>query len=111
MKKFYHMNRDRILAEIKNSGFGNCVDIREEDAGLHFLMEVKDRNTDMEAYVSRLSGRGVHIKRVSDYSKRRQPQYERLLIFGYSHILPEELPGVLEVMKESFFPTADFLRG
>lgn len=100
MKKFYHINRDRILEEIKNSGFGNCVDIRGEGTGLHFLMEVKDKNVDMEKYIHSLYDRGIHIKRVSDYSKRSSTQYERLLIFSYSHILPEELPGVFDEMKE-----------
>ena len=102
MKKYYHTNRDKILSQIEESGFGKHMEIRGEDIGLHFLMEIKEKDIDMDGYLRLLEQKGITIKRVSDYSYHNVSQYERLLIFNYSHILPEELPRVLEAMEECF---------
>ena len=102
MKKYYHTNRDKILSRIEESGFGKHMEIRGEDIGLYFLMEIKEKDIDMDGYIRRLEQKGITIKRVSDYSYHNVSQYERLLIFNYSHILPEELPRVLEAMGECF---------
>lgn len=48
MRKFYRNSRDRILGCIRSHRLYPQVTIKEENAGLHFLMEIDTSYTDRE---------------------------------------------------------------
>ncbi len=65
MRSYYRQQRDRLIDAIENSSLSQGV-ICEEDAGLHFLLRIKTRYTDLEL-VQRAQTAGIRITCLSQY--------------------------------------------
>lgn len=70
------------------SPLSDFVTISEEDAGLHFLMEI-DTPIDEETFKLRAEEKGVHISSLADYYVLPPAVKRPVLIITYSSI-PDE---------------------
>ena len=100
MRRFYHRRRNRILELLKTCEFASRLTIREEDAGLHFLLSVDTQLSD-EELVARCAGAGLPVRALSSYYHR--PVGDRVihcLVVNYATLREEELEAALKKLTE-----------
>ncbi len=90
MRSFYRIQRDLLLECIKTSPLSGSVVITEEDAGLHFLMEVKTRFTD-EVILRRAEQERIRIGCISQFYHNPAPDLEHILVMNYSGIETDKM--------------------
>lgn len=89
MRNYYHNKRDVLLSVIKKSPLSSLVEIREEDAGLHFLMYIHTEIPD--ALLSeRARDKEIHITPLSLYYSLEHTT-EHIFIFNYSCIREDSM--------------------
>lgn len=89
MRLFYKKQRDLILDTVRKSSISDRVTIYEENAGLHFLMEVKTEMSDQDI-VKKANKKGILISCLSEYYYDKKRQTQSILIINYSGIKPEQ---------------------
>lgn len=96
MRTHYRRIRDELLSAIKESPLSSKVLISEEEAGLHFLMEVRIMHSD-EDLVRIAAQHGIHISCLSQYTlpAEKTPDlaehHAHILVMNYSGIKTEEI--------------------
>lgn len=85
MRNFYRAQRDEILNCIKNHPGFTHTRIREENAGLHFLLDIDTELSDEEV-IKRAEKQGIHISCLSQYFLEQKNAREHTLIINYSGI-------------------------
>ena len=95
MRKYYKMRRNQVVSALSSCAFAHKLTIREEDAGLHFLLKVDTDMTD-EALVDYCEARGVRLRSLSSYYHLPIPEEDRrCLIINYAGVSQEDLERVL----------------
>ena len=87
MRKFYRSRRARVVQMLENSTFSSHLTILEQDAGLHFLLQVDTQMTDAQL-TAWLSGFGIRVRALSDYF-HDDSQDRHCLVVNYSGIKEE----------------------
>ena len=100
MRKFYRSRRNQVLEAILQCPHREKLTIREEDAGLHFLLRVETALEDREL-TAHWAKFGIRIRALSDYYNDRVPEEDRHnLVVHYSGLREEELETVLELIRK-----------
>ena len=95
MRKYYKNRRNQVVSALHNCSFADKLTIREEDAGLHFLLKVDTAMTD-EELVSFCRARGAHLRTLSSYYHLPIPQKDqRCLVINYAGLKIEDLERFL----------------
>ena len=90
MRKFYRSRRDRILSVIAACPFAHLLTIREENAGLHFLVKVDTGLSDREL-TALFEKAGIRVFCLSSYYHGPVPEEDsRCLIVNYSGLTDEQ---------------------
>ena len=84
MRNLYRAKRDMLLLAIHKSMLSNIARIYEEDAGLHFILEVSTKCSDAE-FCKRLRQKGVNVKALSEYFFEAKPSIHKFVI-NYSSV-------------------------
>lgn len=100
MRNFYRSQRDAVISCIKKHPEYKNVTIREENAGLHFLLTVNTHYSD-EELVERARQNGIHISCLSQYSSLPSSSEEHTLIINYSGIEKEKIERAVELLFQS----------
>ena len=95
MKNFYKSQRNLIISAMKNSPVYQKMQIREENAGLHFLVEVDTKLSD-EQLLEKLWEEEIRITSLSQYYHNQENSRKHILLMNYSGVDAEKMP---EVMK------------
>jgi len=82
MRNHYRTRRDELIAAIRSQPHFARVRIKEEDAGLHFLLELQTSLSDSEIS-SRCRSAGLRISCLSEYY-HTSPGDSRTLLINYS---------------------------
>lgn len=90
MRNYYRVQRDTLLSCIRNQKHFSKVKIKEENAGLHFLLEINTPYSD-EELIKRVAKQGIHISCLSQYFYDKKRAKEHTLIINYSGIQPERI--------------------
>ena len=98
MRNYYRAQRDRVMTAIKNHPLYSKVIIKEEDSGLHFLMQV-DTSLSDEELIGRARDNGVNISMLSHYYHSIETAPQHTLIINYSG-LPEN--GITDAVSKLF---------
>lgn len=102
MRTYYRKQRDQILKLIRQSPLSPYVKIREEDAGLHFLLEVDTHVADDELIKSAQKA-GIRITSLSQHYHKRQVESSHTLIVNYSGIEPSIIEPAIQRLCDSLF--------
>ncbi len=94
MRTYYRTLRDSVIKEIDESLLVKIVTIREENAGVHFLMEL-DTNKTAEELSLKAKEQGILLSCVSDYYYKNKPEGKPVVVFNYSGIAPKDVPEVI----------------
>lgn len=84
MRNLYRAKRDALLSAIRKSRLSNVAQIYEEDAGLHFILQVQTKLSDAE-FCKRARLNGVNIKALSEYYFEAKPS-EHKFVINYSSV-------------------------
>jgi GntR family transcriptional regulator/MocR family aminotransferase len=95
IRKFYKARRDRVLETLAKAPFARRLTVLEEDAGLHFLLQVDTPMTD-EALTAYCEARGIRVRSLSSYYHLPIPESDqRCLVINYAGVNQEDLDRVL----------------
>lgn len=99
MRNFYRNKRDFITKCINKHVRGSLVKIKEEDAGLHFLLEVNTEMSDDEL-IEKAKDNGIRISCLSKYYQNKENIKEHVVIINYSGINMNSIEeAVLRLLK------------
>ncbi len=88
MRGFYKTNRDMLIRAIRESSLSPRALIREEHAGLHFLLQLQTGLSD-EAIIANAAAQGLRVACLSQYYAPGSPGDRGVLLINYSG-LPRE---------------------
>lgn len=83
MRNYYRTQRDAILSAIKEQQSYTKTQIKEENSGLHFLLEVDTPLSDTEL-ISKARSNGINVSCLSQYYYDKASAREHTLIINYS---------------------------
>ena len=98
MRKFYKQRRNTVVSLLENCAFSDCLTILEQDAGLHFLLQVKTHRTDRELTAA-LAEAGIRIRALSEYFHENRED-RHCLVVNYSGIKEENLQKALDALND-----------
>ena len=100
MRKFYRSRRNQVMEAIFQCPHREKLTIREEDAGLHFLLRVDTALNDREL-TAHWAKFGIRVRALSDYYHNQVPEDERHnLVVHYAGLREEELDRVLDLIRQ-----------
>ncbi|MGN0346965.1 MAG: PLP-dependent aminotransferase family protein [Lachnospiraceae bacterium] len=97
MRNYYRKQRDRLVGLIKNSKMADFSTIKEEDAGLHFLLHLDIPCSD-EEFKNRLERCGIRICALSEYYHNPQHRTVHDFILNYSSLTEENMKEAVELL-------------
>lgn len=104
MRKVYKTRRNQILATLKNCPHAGRFAVREQDAGLHFLLRVDTREEDA-ALCARWEAAGVRVRALSSFYHGQAPESDRhCLVVNYSGLQPEQLSLLARALEQIEIP-------
>lgn len=101
MRNYYRTQRDTIVSCIRQHPYFDRVTIKEENAGLHFLLEVDTSLSDQELIENAIK-KGIHVSCLSEYYYNRQNAIPHTLILNYSGLEREKIEQAIEKLFSSF---------
>ena len=100
MRKFYRGRRNKIMELLMNCPFASRLTVREEDAGLHFLLRV-DTDLSDGALTGLCREAGLSLRPLSSYFHTPVPeQVAHTLVINYAGLREEELETALKKLEE-----------
>jgi len=100
MRKFYKARRNRMLEIIDQSPLAGRLTIREENAGLHFLLYVETGLSD-QALTEHCRRAGLRVNTLSSYYHGPMPESaKRCLIVNYSGLTDDQMTRLEEKLKD-----------
>lgn len=103
MRSFYRAKRDELTAALAGSPIASALTIREENAGLHFLMELKTAAADQEL-ILRAQEAGIRIACVSQYCCQNAEKYQHTLVVNYSSLENDKISIAAGRLSEALLP-------
>ena len=98
MRKFYRTRRERLVQIHRQCAFARRLTVLEQEAGLHFLLQVDTELTDSQL-VSRLAEKGIRVRALSEYFHDR-PGDRHCLVVNYSGLKEETLQAFLDTLGD-----------
>ena len=100
MRRFYRTRRNRILEILRSCSYAHRLTIREEDAGLHFLLNVDTDLTDDEL-VALCAEAGLAVRALSSFYHGPTPeQVAHCLVINYATLREEDLEASLKQLEQ-----------
>lgn len=102
MRNYYRSEKDALITAIKKHPYANRIKIREEHAGLHFLLQVTTGLTD-EEMVKKAAENGVNISCLSEYYSEKEKASQHTLVINYSGIEKAKIADAVERLFQSLW--------
>ena len=77
----------------------DCCSISEEDAGVHFLMEVNTELSDDEVCTA-LEREGIKVSSVAQYYMENAGKKEHIFVMNYSSLEEENVEKVIRILEK-----------
>ena len=98
MRNLYRGKRDLLLNAIAKSPLSKKVTVLEENAGLHFILQVETKHSDAE-FCKRARLRGVNIRALSEYYFEAQPSAHKFVI-NYSSVEKKNMQKAVQILAQ-----------
>lgn len=99
MRKSSRIRRNELLKCIADSCLSERSKIMEEDAGLHFLMQLKTEMTD-EAFCAAALAEGIRIDPLSRFFSDPKSAPKHVFIVNYATLRTERIPEMVRKLNE-----------
>lgn len=90
MRTFYRTRRDEVIRTLRESPFADRITIKEADAGLHFLVEIKTDRSD-DALRALFERARIRVAFLEDYRIDGAHPDTHTVVFNYSGVDPDAL--------------------
>ena len=97
MRKAYKTRRNRVLEVLRSCPLGDKFTVLEQDAGLHFLLQVDTDLSDAEL-VKRCLQNGIRVQSLSSYY-HDQKQDRHCLVINYSGVGDAQLQLLEQILR------------
>ena len=97
MRKFYKNRRNAVVSLLEKCSFSHKLTIQEQDAGLHFLLNVATSLSD-QALTVKLATLGIRVRALSSYY-HDQSEDLHCLVINYSGLKEERLSAALAAIS------------
>lgn len=97
MRNYYRAQRDSVMSAIKSHPLYSKVTIKEENSGLHFLMQV-DTDLSDEELISRAKELSVNLSCLSHYYHISETAPQHTLIINYSGLEKDKTDKAIEML-------------
>ena len=98
MRNLYRGKRDLLLNAIAKSPLSKKANVLEENAGLHFILQVQTKFSD-EEFCKRAQQHGVNIRALSEYYFEAEPS-EHKFVINYSSVDKKKMQRAVQVIAE-----------
>lgn len=85
VKNLYRAERNKVIETIEKSELKSFVKIKEENSGLHFLLNINTKISD-EEIKARAQKNGINVSFLSEYLHSYDPKFAHNMIINYSGI-------------------------
>lgn len=99
LRNFYRRRRDTLLSKIAGGPLGKRTKITEEDAGLHFILDIDTEISDEEV-CRRAKESGIGLRALSDYYTEVSPSAHKFII-NYSSVPESRMDKALAKIAEA----------
>lgn len=99
MRNRYRRKRDAIISAAASSPLSGHVEIKEQDAGLHFIMKLNTRLTDTELKAAAAEV-GINLAPLSDYYYDKSKAEPHCIVVNYSGIEPDVFEWGIRALAE-----------
>lgn len=99
MRNYCRKQRDMLINEIENSPLAKVTEIKEEDAGLHFLLKTNIDISDDEL-IKKAASVGLRISCLSQYYENPTTAPQHTIIINYSGISETKIPEAVRLLCE-----------
>lgn len=96
---YYQNKRNAILEIFRTAPLDQYITIKEEDSGVHFMMKLKTKRTEMDI-ISDARSKGIKLAPLSKYfiNQSSDPRFHNIYIMNYSSIDLEQLPLIFDAL-------------
>ncbi|MCD8152480.1 MAG: PLP-dependent aminotransferase family protein [Clostridiales bacterium] len=101
MKQIYKQKRDLILGALKNSELSRISEIREANAGTHFLLHANTTLTDRQIK-EKAKEQNIELALLSDYTRHQGLKSMGTLIINYAGLEPDQVNLAIEIIERVF---------
>lgn len=98
LRNYYHSKRDALLNAIQNSRLNDHVTISGEEAGVHFLMEIKSSHKEDKLIQAALS-QGIKLVPLSEYYHVSEEAPENVYVMNYSSINENDIDEIIQKLS------------
>ena len=99
MKNNYKQKRDELISLLNNSSFSDKIRIYGEEAGLHFLVDIKTEKSE-KYLVDKAKEKKVRVYSLSEYYiNERLVTDTKTIVFGYSNLNLEQLKRGIKLLE------------
>ena len=98
LRNYYHSKRDALLNAIQNSRLNDHVTISGEEAGVHFLMEIKSSRNEDKLIQTALS-QGIKLAPLSEYYHVSKEAPENVYVMNYSSINENDIDEIIQKLS------------
>lgn len=99
MRNYYRNQRDMLLESIRKSSLEGKIQIKEENAGLHFLMEISTTLSD-EALEKAAEQQGIGISCLSKYYFHPEDAKQHVLVLNYSGVDKDKMDEAMKRLSQ-----------
>lgn len=99
MRNYCRKQRDALIKQISESKIAGITEIKEEDAGLHFLLKTRLDISD-EEMIKKAADSGLRISCLSQYYENPKDAPQHTLIINYSGISEAKIPETVRLLCE-----------
>ena len=100
MRKFYKNRRNAVVSLLEKCSFSDKLTIQEQDAGLHFLLNV-DTSLSDQSLTEKLAALGIRVRALSSYY-HDQSEDLHCLVINYSGLKEERLAAALAAISQEW---------
>lgn len=100
LRNYYQMKRDAILKAFRKEPLGRFVNIQEEGAGVHFLMQISTAKSE-EEIVKEAKGKGIKLAPLSHYFDGEEKEsFENTYVVDYSSVDLQNIERAAQVLGQ-----------
>ena len=103
MRTYYKNKRNEILKYIDNSPYKAALQVKGEDGGLHFLLQLNTSASDSELKAA-AKAHGINIKFLSEYYHYQTNDSSHTLLMNYSGLSDDVLYPALDRLFKALAP-------
>ena len=99
MRNRYRRKRDAVISAVASSPLSGRAEIKEQDAGLHFIMKLNTDLTDSKLKGAALEA-GINLAPLSDYYYDRSKAEPHCIVINYSGIELDDFEWGIKVLAD-----------